>query len=90
MTAPAVLDPVDDLVALAELHGDPAAAARLRRLRHALDAEASYLAGLARGAVAVVARPGPPGATVGWRWRHDPVTRAARACAGLPIPEGTP
>jgi hypothetical protein len=90
MTAPAVLDPVDDLVALAELHGDASAAARLRRLRHALDAEASYLAGLARGAVAVVARPGPPGATVGWWWRHDPVTRAARACAGLPVPEATP
>ncbi len=88
--APDLVDLVDDLVALAELHGDPAAAARIRRLRHALDAEASSLAGLARGAVAVVARPGPPGATVGWRWRHDTVTRAARACADLPVPEATP
>lgn len=87
LTSAAVL--ITEAQQRAFLRNDPAAAERLGYLARATEREIAYDRNVELGAPIVRRRTdAPPGATVGWYFRFDAHTRAARRARGLGCADG--
>ncbi len=78
---------VGDVRAERLLAGDPNTADRLAELARLLIDEDEYVGGIEKHDLPATSMDYPPGATIGWLFRHNPHTRRIRQLRGLALPE---